>query len=608
MKKFIFFLSLLICLTANAQSIKLTDFSSGYNWLIAFEHAGNDQMFAIQKTGQIYICDGDGNRSAAPFLDISSKVDHSQFNEKGLLGFALHPEYPNVDNGRFFVFYNSEADGAVVISQFLRSVDNSDLADPDSEVVLLRVPHPRGNHTGGCLKFGPDGYLYFGIGDGGGSNDPDANGQKVTNLLGKVMRIDVDGRPPYQIPDDNPFIDDSNAEKEIWAYGLRNPWRFSFDRMTGDLWISDVGQNRWEEINFQPADSEGGENYGWSCKEGESIFNAGRCTPGLETVDPVYQYGHNNSNCSGSTSGGVVYRGMEFGDLWGKHISVDYCSGRFYAVERDGDDFNGKIIADLTNGEFTCLEENHLGEIFVSQFFGNEILKIESENISPTAVIINGTEPQIICEGDFIQLLAYSVDGSRMQFQWKKDGQNIIGATGTTINVTESGSYSIEVTNPQNGGVGTSVPIEITVVTVIETNMSLQVAAGDVIIGVPITQDTTITMLFQSSGGCDSVVTYNIQVVSTDVDDIFLSENDFTIAPNPTQGNVQIEFNLNQPIKISLSLNDLHGKQLAQPILNSNLNEGYHRLEVDISHLPKGIYFMTATTDFGVVTRRILKL
>ncbi len=614
MKKITFFFFLFICLpifsghlSLNAQNIKLTNFSSGYNWLINFEHAGDDRIFALQKTGQIYICDADGNRSSTPFLDIGSQVDHSQFNEKGLLGLAFHPDYEN--NLQFYVFYNDEADGAVVISQFMRSADNPNLADPNSEIELIRVPHSRGNHTGGCLKFGPDDYLYFGVGDGGGSNDPDANGQNIMNMLGKVMRIDVDGRPPYQIPGTNPFVmDNSNSKKEIWAYGLRNPWRFTFDRLTGDLWIADVGQNRWEEINFQAADSEGGENYGWSCKEGESIFNAGRCTPGLEMVDPAYEYGHSNSNCSGSTSGGVVYRGMEFGDLWGKHISVDYCSGRFYAVEKNGDDFSGRIIADLTNGEFTCLEENHLGEMFVSQFFGNEILKVESENTAPTAVLLNADSPLSICEGEATMLEAYNIDGAGMAFQWQKDGQNITGETSQTLNVTESGAYTVEVTNPRNGGVGTSAPFEISVVTVIETNLSLQVASGDVVVGVPILQDTMISMVFQSSGGCDSIVTYDIQVVSTDVDDIFLSENDFTIAPNPTQGNVQIEFYLDQPIRISLSLNDLHGKQLAQPILNSNLNEGNHRLEVDISHLPKGIYFMTATTDFGVSTRRILKL
>ncbi len=326
-------------------------------------HAGDDRLFVVGQRGVISVLDGRGSMATRKvFLDIRDRVAYG--GEMGLLGLAFHPQY--TENGYFFVNYTIMANEKphTLIARFQVSAD-PDLADPNSELILLQIEQPYTNHNGGALKFGPDGLLYIALGDGGDAGDPDNLAQDESSLLGKMLRIDVDNPAPgqnYGIPANNPFIGQP-ARDEIWALGLRNPWRFSFDRQTGDLYIGDVGQNSWEEINFQPAESAGGENYGWRLKEGTSCFNpAQNCDPGGLT-DPVYEYSH-DVGCS--VTGGYVYRGSEIPALQGSYVYADFCSGAVSALRRDGQGI--WQVRPLTDaGEFvSTFGEDNNGEIYLA--------------------------------------------------------------------------------------------------------------------------------------------------------------------------------------------------------------------------------------------------
>lgn len=320
--------------------------------VVAIRHAGDGtaRLFLVQQPGIIQVFDQNSAQLlGTPFLDITSLVDDAG-NEQGLLGLAFHPDYEN--NGFFYVNYTSDPPGAgldrTTIARFSRSAGNPNVADRNSLLVMLEIEQDFSNHNGGDLHFGPDGYLYIGMGDGGSGDDPFNRGQDPTQLLGKMLRIDIDNLPnarelekdrertvrgnvgrcgligAYGIPPSNPFVADGNTCDEIWAIGMRNPYRFSFDRSTGDLFIADVGQNQVEEIDFQPASSTGGENYGWDCREG-NVAHAGTCLPGTLT-EPIFTYTH-SVGCS--VTGGYRYRGS-MADFLGTYVYTDYCSGRIW--------------------------------------------------------------------------------------------------------------------------------------------------------------------------------------------------------------------------------------------------------------------------------------
>ena len=476
-----FYISILLFLTINlsAQRINLSEFSSGHNWLIGLANDGSENLYTIQKTGQIFLVDSEGNRSAQPFLDISSRVRAGANDERGLLGVAFHPNHE--DNGFFYVYYNAAVSGNITISRFTRL--NETQADPNSEEQLLTFPHPRGNHIGGGIQFGPDGFLYAGVGDGGGQGDPDLSGQNLGVLQGKILRIDISPGSSYDIPADNPFINTPGARPEIWAYGFRNPWRFDFDDWTGDLWITDVGQDEWEEVNLQLEDSAGGENYGWSCRDANEIFRNSECIPGVEYIDPLFQYPHVNGNCGGSISGGVAYRGVEYGDLFGNFFFADFCTGDIFMVDKAG---NSVDFGRFTGFEYTTINENHLGEMFMTGFFTNTIFQIQSENPAPTAIITNGTEV-LICENSEVTLGAYNLPAaSHITYAWMRDGVMIPDATSPGLLVSEAGNYQVVVTNNNNGGQGIS---EFTAVTIGEApivEIPQVVNIGDTFMGIVI--------------------------------------------------------------------------------------------------------------------------
>jgi glucose/arabinose dehydrogenase len=336
---------------------------------------GSGRLFVVEQAGVVKIV------GVGTFLDISARVDSST-NEQGLLGLAFHPDFSN--NGYFFVNYTHDpGPGLDVtrISRFKVSATDPDAADPDSEVVVLSFAQDDDNHNGGGIAFGPDGYLYIATGDGGGSFDPGDRGQSLDTLLGKILRIDVDSMGAYEIPFGNPFEPVAGARDEIWAYGLRNPWRISFDRSTGDLYIGDVGQGQIEEVDFQPASSGGGENYGWSCKEGYQSPNYNPCD-GAPLTDPILVYDH-SLGCS--VTGGFVYRG-DIPGLHGRYVFGDYCSGRIWFAENN-DGWSASQWATVGFG-LSSFGEDDDGELYLTDRDDGKLLKF----VSPSSVFTDPFE------------------------------------------------------------------------------------------------------------------------------------------------------------------------------------------------------------------------
>ena len=330
---------------------------SGLERPVDIQPAGDERLFIIEKNGHIRIL-LDGELIDFPFLSISDRVG-SRGNEQGLLGLAFHPKY--TENGLFFVNY-TDKDGDTIIARY-RVTPDPNIADPSSEIVLLRVKQPFGNHNGGPLAFGPDGYLYAGLGDGGSAGDPLGNSQKLDTLLGKILRLDVDSAEPYTIPADNPF------GNEIWAYGFRNPWRISFDKASGNLYIGDVGQGEWEEIDFAPTGVPGSLNFGWKYFEGTHAYN-GTPPQGAQFELPIAEYDH-GQGCS--VTGGYVYRGA-MPEWNGIYLYGDYCSGTVWGLMRSGQGWQEQVLFGAV-GSITSFGQDQSGEVYIATDSG-QILRL----------------------------------------------------------------------------------------------------------------------------------------------------------------------------------------------------------------------------------------
>jgi glucose/arabinose dehydrogenase len=373
-------LLLIINLSMKAQTnlIHLVQFSTGYDSPLGIENCGDSRLFIVEQRGQISISDAAGNRRAKPFLNIGSRVN-STGNSQGLLGLAFDPHY--LTNGYFYVDYINKS-GFTQISRFKVSATDPNKADTASEKFILQVQQPFRYHNGGCIRFGPDGYLYIGTGDGDDEGgDPNNYSQNTQSLLGKMLRIEVPGKP-YKIPSDNPFVDSANYRHEIWALGLRNPWRWSFDASTGNLIIADVGESTWEEINVQPAGSNGGENYGWRCYEGTKAFNTTGCKPKSNYTFPVVQYKHATTTGDCSITGGFVYRGSAYPSLAGKYFYADYCSG-IIRMFRIADTLGKKIAYYGDVGAYTSFGEDYHHELYVTNFINGNIYRITDTTAEP---------------------------------------------------------------------------------------------------------------------------------------------------------------------------------------------------------------------------------
>ena len=357
-------------------------------------------LYIVEQAGLIKIIN-DGKKLSRPFFDINKRVvnPNRPGDERGLLGFAFHPNHTN--NGKFYINY-MDNDGNTIISEFST---NSELrADHKSERIILKLKQPYGNHNGGDIQFGPDGYLYISIGDGGKAGDPLNAGQDLSSLFGKIIRIDIEQKP-YGIPKSNPFFGQKGKREEIWAWGLRNVWRFSFDKQTGDKYLADVGQNKWEEVNFEPASSKGGLNYGWRIMEANHCYDPKENCPTEGLIKPIIEYPNDanhpafafriieelsfsETDVEGcSVTGGYVYRGKKIKSMQGQYIFGDYCSGNIWTLKV----VNGKAInfknrteeINIGGGEFTTyissFGQDSDGEIYIIDYNGGIYKLIESD-------------------------------------------------------------------------------------------------------------------------------------------------------------------------------------------------------------------------------------
>ena len=409
--------------TPSPVKVQLQSYVSGIANITDITHAGDDRLFVTRRNGVIRVIDGDGQLLATPFLTIPVNNGTS---EQGLLGLAFDPDYAN--NGYFYVNYTLGAGtGSTRVARFKVSEGDPNVADPNSAVPILTVPQPYWNHNGGDLAFGPDGHLYISFGDGGDGGDPDQYGQNMNSALGKVLRIDVSSLP-YSVPPDNPFVDAvSDTLPEIWAAGLRNPWRMGFDRLTGDLWLGDVGQNTWEELDFWPAGDNSGPNFGWRCYEGLVTFNLEDCGPASGMVPPIRVH-PTNQWCA--IIGGRVYRGEQFHRLYGRYIYTDHCYGRIFSQHPDG--IGGWVTEQLTTtggSGASVIAENAAGELFLGNHGNGTVYRIV--DVCPM--------PQPVITADGVVLTSTEANG----YTWFLEGVVIDGATGQTYTAEVNGSYSV---------------------------------------------------------------------------------------------------------------------------------------------------------------------
>lgn len=399
MKKLLFCISIFSSLIGNAQSINLEEFVSGLTSPVEITNANDSRLFVVQQNGIIKIIQPNGTVNASNFLNISSKINFG--GERGLLGLAFHPQYSV--NGYFFVYYNNPA-GNIIVARYSVSSTDPNVANASSEKILLNIPKPFANHNGGSIHFAPDGKLWIITGDGGSGGDPNNNAQNKNSLLGKMLRIDVDATDPtpYNIPPDNPFAGAGvDGADEIWAYGLRNAWKYSFDLTTGNAMIADVGQENIEEINKMPI-TQAGINYGWRCYEGNNAYNTAGCPAQSTMTFPIAVYDHSGNKCS--ITGGYVYRGTQYPALQGKYFFADYCSTQIGIL-----DSNNTITwtSAYSGNNFSTFGQDSQKELYVAAVNSGKIFKIttgtlstkENDPLATVKIYPNPASKEIFIEG-----------------------------------------------------------------------------------------------------------------------------------------------------------------------------------------------------------------
>ena len=421
----------------NAQpNITTQTVYTNFNQPLALTHAGDERIFIVQKEGKI-ICINTLTEERYTFLDIENLVS-TNANERGLLGLAMDPDFQN--NGHFFVNYTNNQ-GNTVIARFSLDSNNPLIASSASKLEIMTINQTYSNHNGGCIAFGKDNYLYIGNGDGGSSGDPQNASQNPQSLLGKMLRIDVSEateNEPYINPADNPYINDPAVRDEIWAFGLRNPWRFSFDKNNGDLWIGDVGQNVWEEVDYVPFEAfDTAPNFGWRCYEGFAPYNTNNCETANSYDEPVVVYNNDNDGCS--ITGGFVYRGCQYPNLYGYYLYIDYCSGRIWGIDADGDDLsNDELLGNFSNFNFASFGEDSNGELYLIGIANGTIYKIV-ETGAEISFNLEKTDPS--CDGTEQGILSFT--SSEDEDYWSDIFWNGVPSSELSINNLAEGAYEI---------------------------------------------------------------------------------------------------------------------------------------------------------------------
>lgn len=572
---------------------------SGFIEPLDIANAGDERLFIVERAGVIKILYPDN--TVGIYMDITAIVG-SDGGEQGLLGLAFHPEY--AANGYFFVNY-TDVNGDTHIARFTRTLADSATGNPDSELNLLFIDQPAANHNGGDLNFGPDGYLYISMGDGGGAGH-NRSQAIVDNKLGKILRIDVDGGIPYSIPWDNPFVGIA-GDDEIWAIGLRNPWRSNFDRLTGDYWIADVGAGSWEEINFIASDTTAFMNFGWKCYEGNMLREGTLCDTIIPDFDfPVFDYPHNIETGGFAVTGGFVYRGTEFPNLYGKYIFCDYISGNFWSLEPNGTGGFTAQFYDYVIDHITSFGEDVNGEIFACVNESGNIYKILDgcAGFDATLMVTDANAPTL--NNGAVNLTVLN-GNAPFEFNWSN------GAITEDITALPEGNYEVTITDylgcsvTKNGNVNylcqaaTGV-IAAPTATTVNLNWDDVGAVGYRVLYKPIgpgafTQLNSAVSVINISGLTPSTAyTFKIRNKCPGAPGSFtatgnfitlplksgINFNEIIIFPNPSNGEVTIS-GISKPC--SATVFDIQGRVRGNYLLLKNGT-------IDLSALANGIYYL----------------
>ncbi len=598
-------ISLLSVKNSEAQKLAVNPYVAGLNLPIDIKNCGDDRLFVAERPGRIRVVNADGTLRPTPFLDITAKVSSYTNGEEGFLGFAFSPNYKT--NGKFFVDYTANINGQLtsVVEQYTVDPADSNIA-LTSGLSILSQSQPFSNHNGGNLMFGPDGYLYINFGDGGSGGDPFGNGQNTNTFLGKILRIDVSNASvtqPYETPATNPFAGQSGKKEEIWAYGVRNPWRSSFDRTTGDLWIADVGQSAVEEIDFQAANAAGGANYGWNIMEGTACYNpSSGCNQAGLTL-PIYDYTHAVGQ---SITGGYVYRSAQSKSLWGVYLYADYVAKWIDGIQESNGTLSGPATRYITNAQATgnpiSFGQDRLGDLYILFNNNGTVYRVEDTSYqrNPKAYFM----PIDQGNGSF---LLQGLQGRNLTYQWLRNNVVISGATDPDYIPAGGGSYQLVVTNIL-GSNDTSDVFFLSALPITLTSFTAQKLPGNS--GVKLQWNTSVEQnikgyrilrkennrpvfstigfveskssngnasytFFDSSIANWSKLFYRLEIVEADGSSSFSAirtitfadiKNNFMISPNPAKGQVQILLD-NYSGPAIMMLYDNSGKKIKEQTL-----------------------------------------
>ncbi len=624
MKRLIFLPCLFFVMMIAIQAQKLIPFdielenvASGFSSPVDIANAGDDRLFIVERGGRIRILNADGSINPSPFLDIDDRVRNSGGqSEQGLLALEFHHSFETT--GWFYVHYTDNS-GNTVVSRF--SVDPSDpnTALPDSESIVFTLEQPFNNHNGGSIKFGPDNMLYIGMGDGGSANDPNNVSQNTGSLLGKMLRIDIDNGDPYTIPADNPFVNDPNVLDEIWAIGVRNPWKFSFDRVLGDMWIADVGQSQWEEVNFQEAGSPGGQNYGWRCREGNHDGVTSGCA-GMTFEPAAAEYNHEGfTHCS--ITGGYTYF-PPGNDALPIYIYADYCSGRFWGafntvpagvISEQLNQISGNAISTFgedNNGELYAAALNN-GRVFKLSFECNMEFDLDSRDASCNDVadgaifipnepylydltsayqleIINSVTGEEIQDPNLVPAGTYQVTASR--FGCSREFEVVINAANLEpIDVEFNGTTDILSTTATNASYQWFLNGEI-----IPGATSQSIALGEN--GVYSLEVTFASGCIVASG----VIVIDSITSTNNIEQI----NDMKVQPNPVEDFMTLSIATESFAAFDLKITDISGKVHHNQDIEVH---GQTEINIDLQVLPSGVYLLIVSDGQATQTEQIVK-
>lgn len=605
------FISLGLNLVAQNPSLNAVSYITGLVKPTAITHCKDARIFVVEQDGRIRVIRNDSLITTS-FLDINPIVGSSG-NEQGLLGLAFHTNYKT--NGFFYVNYTNNS-GNTVIARYTVDPADSNKALSSSAQILMTITQPYTNHNGGEIAFGPDGYLYIFMGDGGSANDPQNRAQNLTEKLGKILRINVDVPTGYSIPVDNKYVNSNNAStREIWNIGVRNPWRADFDDLTGDLWIGDVGQNLYEEINFQEAGTGNGLNYGWRCYEANHPFNTAGCQ-GQSFYEPaVYEYAHTGGNCS--VTGGVIYRGGKFKNMFGHYIFTDFCVPSLRTLKKNGSTFNYLAHATISGAGFSCFGEDYLGEVYAGGLYTGAIYKIVDTSSDDHVAWLSDSDSLIVCETTTTLKSPLCTDCT---YEWYFNGV----LTSTTVNnyvATTDGEYVVKV----GDSVLTTFSYDTLYVQFKTPAAQAQIIGLDSIYCIYNQSDSldliplggilsgngifnsnfipdsaglgvhVINYLYTDTNGCQSSVQKIVYVDACT--GLSLEESSFIqkVYPNPANDKLMVSLNLQKQINSSINITDISGRIIKS--LNWDLPSGQQEITIDCADIANGNYLLRLVSE-----------